>query len=815
MRSTAHLADFRHPGANQHPGGGDQHDFAFRLNQRCRHHPAIAFGRLNRNHALGAAAVTRVLGDRSTLAVAVFGCRQHRLQFAFGHQQSNHLLPFFELHAAHAACLAAHRTHVVFVETHRFARIGEQHHVMLTVGNSRTDEEIAFIETDRNNTFTQGAAESLQRGLFDGAQRSRHKHVFVGRELAHRQHHGDFFTVDQREHIDDRAAARITRTLRHFIDLDPVHAAAIGETQDVIVRIGDEQGFDPVVFFHRQRLLAASTAFLRAIFRQRLRLHVARVRHGDHHVLRGDQVFGIEFGRIHFDARTACIAEFFLDHGQFFADDDLDPFRTRQNVQQICDLRHHFAVFRNDLVLLQTGQTLQTHLQNFLGLGIGQTVQTIALHAEQFVQAIRTVGRTPTQSIDFSAREHIAHQLCVPRTRHQFGLGDRRRRRGFDQGDKFVDIGQCDGQAFEHMTAFARLAQLVHGTPRNDFAAVRQETFEHLLEIQQARLAVDQGHHIHAEGVLQLRTLVQVVEDHFRHFAALQLDHDPHPTLVGFVAQVGNAFDLLFVDQLGDPLQQRTFVHLVGQLVDDDGLALTAIDILEMGRRAHDQATATGAIPVAHTRHAIDDAGRGEIGSRDDLDQVVDGRFRMAQQILAAIDHFVQVVRRNIRRHPDRNTRRAVDQQVGHASRQNQRLVFVTVVVRPEIDRFLVDVGEQLMADLGHADFGVTHGSRVVTVHRAEIALAVNQHITQRKTLRHAHDGVVNRGIAVRVILTDHVTDDTRRLLIGTIPVVIQLMHRKQYTPVHWLETVTHIWKRTSNNHAHGVIEVGTAHFLL
>jgi glyoxylase-like metal-dependent hydrolase (beta-lactamase superfamily II) len=48
-----------------------------------------------------------------------------------GHQHRDHLLAVVELHAAHAARRAAHRPHVVLVEAHRLAGVGEQHHVVL------------------------------------------------------------------------------------------------------------------------------------------------------------------------------------------------------------------------------------------------------------------------------------------------------------------------------------------------------------------------------------------------------------------------------------------------------------------------------------------------------------------------------------------------------------------------------------------------------------------------------------------------------------------------------------------------------------
>ena len=230
---------------------------------------------------------------------------------------------------------------------------------------------------------------------------------------------------------------------------------------------------------------------------------------------------------------------------------------------------------------------------------------------------------------------------------------------------------------------------------------------------------------------------------------------------------------------------------------------------------AHHDAAATGAVAVAHAGDAVDDAGRREVRRRNDLDQFVDRCLGVVQQVLARVDDFVQVVRRDVGRHADRDTRRAVDQQVRDPRRQDQRLHFAAVVVRAEVDGVLVDVGKQLVTDLRHANFGVTHGGGVVAVDRAEIALPVDQHVAQRKVLRHPHNRFVDRAVAVRVIFTDHVADDTRRFLVRTVPVVVQFVHREQYTPVHGLQAIADIRKGTSDDHAHRVIEIRTAHFLL
>ena len=217
------------------------------------------------------------------------------------------------------------------------------------------------------------------------------------------------------------------------------------------------------------------------------------------------------------------------------------------------------------------------------------------------------------------------------------------------------------------MTAFARFAQSEHGAPRHHLAAVRQEHLDQVFQVAQLGLAVDQRHHVDTEVVLQLRLLVEVVEHHLGHFAALELDDQAHAGLVALVLNVADAFDFLFMDQLGHALLQRLFVDLVGQLVHDDGLALTFVDVFKVALGAHHHPTAAGAVTVTHAIDAVNDAACREVRAGNDFHQILDAGLGVFQHVQAGIDHFVQVVRRNVGRHAHGNSARAIDQQVGNA----------------------------------------------------------------------------------------------------------------------------------------------------
>ena len=206
--------------------------------------------------------------------------------------------------------------------------------------------------------------------------------------------------------------------------------------------------------------------------------------------------------------------------------------------------------------------------------------------------------------------------------------------------------------------------------------------------------------------------------------------------------------------------------------------------------RADGDAVAAGFEGLADAGAADDDAAGGEIRAGDDLHQLVEADVGVGDQSEGGVDDLGRIVRRNIGRHADGDAVGAVDQQVGELRRQNQRFFFGFVVVRLEIDGVLVDVFQQQGGGLGEADLRITHRRRVIAVHGAEIALPVDQGQAHGEALRHAHHGVVDRGVAVRVVFTHDVADDAGGFAVGLVRGVAGLVHAEQDAPVHRLQAV-------------------------
>ena len=198
----------------------------------------------------------------------------------------------------------------------------------------------------------------------------------------------------------------------------------------------------------------------------------------------------------------------------------------------------------------------------------------------------------------------------------------------------------------------------------------------------------------------------------------------------------------------------------------------------------------------------------GKSGPRDVLHQLGRVGRRPLQQEQAGVDQLGGVVRRDGGGHAHGDAGGAVGQQVGEAGRQDHRLFVLAVVGGAEIDRVLVDAVEQQLGGLGQAALGVAHGRGVIAVDVAEVALAVDQRIALGEVLGQADQGVIDRDVAVRVVLADHVADHPGRLLGRGLRIEPQQAHGVEQSPVHRLEAVAHVRQGALGDGRQGIGEI-------
>ena len=243
-----------------------------------------------------------------------------------------------EVHAVHAAGIAAHRAHFGFAEQVRLAVVaGEENH-LLAVGEVRADQLVVLFEIDGDDAGRARIGKFVERGLL-------HRAVARGEEderaflfqIARRDDGGQMLVFLEFHQAGNGLAARGRRRFGKFVHLQPVDAPLRAEQQNVTVRRGDEQILDEVLFARLRADAALAAARLVPVHVHRRALDVARMADGDGHVHVGDQVFELDLLDAFDDLRAARVGVVFLDFAQLGDDHGLQFLLARQDGLQLGD----------------------------------------------------------------------------------------------------------------------------------------------------------------------------------------------------------------------------------------------------------------------------------------------------------------------------------------------------------------------------------------------------------------------------------------------------------------------------------------------
>ena len=353
----------------------------------------------------------------------------------------------------------------------------------------------------------------------------------------------------------------------------------------------------------------------------------------------------------------------------------------------------------------------------------------------------------------------------------------------------------------QHLHAARHCGKTVPAAALQHLAAVIEKGAQHLLQIHHARHAKRVDHiEVERHAQFELGQPEQLFHQHIGiDIAVLRLEHDAD-IAGGFVTDVGEKRQLAFLEKRGNLFDQAAFLNLIRDLGDNDLIkAVAQLLLVPAGAQAKAAAARGIGLGDALWRFDEDAAGR-EIGTGQMRDKLGGAAFRLRDQMQQRGADLAGVVRRDARRHADRDAGGAIGEQVGEARRQDDRLAVFAVIGLAEIDRVLIDAVEHRLRHRREAALGVAHRRGIIAIDIAEISLAVDQRITLREILRQAHQRVIHGKLAMRVELADHIADDAGAFFVAGPGIETQFVHRVQDAAMHRLQPIAHIGQRARHD---------------
>ncbi len=640
------------------------------------HHPAGLLGRLDCEDPLPAPVADPVFVGFAALAEPFFCCNQNSRSGPPENDGTDNAVVFLgKPHRPHSSCSPAHDADFLFMEPDGHSLRRADDHVLLPVREMHIDQPVSLVEPDGHDARLAWIAELTEQRLLDIPLLRRHQNVQRRLEVFDSHIRDNPFFLFLGDKVGDGLSAACFAPFRNLKHLQPVASAFIGKEQYVLMRRCDEHRLDEVVLFGRRTAASASSPGLPSVTADRGPFDKAIMADCDHHLFFGDHVLDAELlGLVH-DLRPAFISVLLSHLQEFFADDLHLQLLAFQDCPEAFDQLDGLAVLLFDLLPFQSGQALQAHVQDGLCLEFGE---------------LELLHQTVLRGL------HIARRL--------------------DELDDRIDVVQSDDESFQDMRALLRLIQLELRASHHHGIAMGNEVLHDLLQREDLRPAVHQRQHDHAKGCLQLRVLVQIVQDHFRIRVTAEVDDDAQTVAVRFVPDVGDVLEFFLVDHVRDLFDQVRLVHLIRNLRDNNALPVV-LSGFDGCAGAHHDASASGGVCAFDPFVAVDDAARRKIRRLHELHQALVVQTIVLDQRDAPVDDFSDVVRGDVGGHADGDSARAVDQQVRHHGRQHQWFAQRVIKIRSKIDGVLVEVPEHLLRKAFEAGFGVPHGRRRVAIH--------------------------------------------------------------------------------------------------
>ena len=332
-------------------------------------------------------------------------------------------------------------------------------------------------------------------------------------------------------------------------------------------------------------------------------------------------------------------------------------------------------------------------------------------------------------------------------------------------------------------------------------------TIESLFQRKQFRTTLVNGEHVHAERCLHCGELIDLVDQNLGPCVSLQGDLNTR-IFVGEIPHPRDPGKDLLVHQLRDPLLEGGAVHAIGHFRDgDNGGAVLLFVHLHLA--SHLDRPATGREVALNSLHSANLASHRKVGPLHMLHQFGQRDLGIVDLGTEGIHDLTQVVGRQVRGHPHRDSGPPVNQEIGKGRRKNRRFRACFVVIGNEVDRPFIEVGHHGHPKMRQARLGIPHGGWRISFGRSEISLPIHQDLPHGPVLGHVDKSGIDHRFPVGVVVTRSVATDLGTFPVGLVGRQGQVVHRIKDATLGRLQTVPDIGQSTRNDHRHRVVQEG------
>lgn len=374
-----------------------------------------------------------------------------------------------------------------------------------------------------------------------------------------------------------------------------------------------------------------------------------------------------------------------VEKGNNILIEDINKEKEREeNIKIIEDLIKDIVKIIGKLIEEERGEEMKKKIENGERMLLGEVIGIVLVKSME-----RIVDKKDKRRKIEGGKEEINKMI----------KGSRRVGRKENEGDKIVNIGKGNRKKEKKMREIKRIVEKEIGKESKKLIEEGEEGEKNVEKSEMLRIEEIKRKNVEEKRGMKRSIEIKMVKKEIGKGIEIKIKKEEIELKVRLIEKIGNEINEIVEKKLGNIIDNRGIVKMIGNIGDDNGIKVEK-NRIDCGEKENDEREEKGSIGGIDEVEEKNDKESREIGKGNKLNKLRKLDGRIVDKRKEKINELEKIVRRNIGGNEERNKEWKIEEKVREEWRKKKRIMLEEVIIVMKIEGVIVDIRKEGLSEI-------------------------------------------------------------------------------------------------------------------
>lgn len=374
-----------------------------------------------------------------------------------------------------------------------------------------------------------------------------------------------------------------------------------------------------------------------------------------------------------------------VEKGNNILIEDINKEKEREeNIKIIEDLIKDIVKIIGKLIEEERGEEMKKKIENGERMLLGEVIGIVLVKSME-----RIVDKKDKRRKIEGGKEEINKMI----------KGSRRVGRKENEGDKIVNIGKGNRKKEKKMREIKRIVEKEIGKESKKLIEEGEEGEKNVEKSEMLRIEEIKRKNVEEKRGMKRSIEIKMVKKEIGKGIEIKIKKEEIELKVRLIEKIGNEINEIVEKKLGNIIDNRGIVKMIGNIGDDNGIKVEK-NRIDCGEKENDEREEKGSIGGIDKVEEKNDKESREIGKGNKLNKLRKLDGRIVDKRKEKINELEKIVRRNIGGNEERNKEWKIEEKVREEWRKKKRIMLEEVIIVMKIEGVIVDIRKEGLSEI-------------------------------------------------------------------------------------------------------------------